>query len=85
MISEWAKDLCNESPSTFSKVFGHAFEHHMVSFSLHSRFFLFTSLFGQEESGADIFFWTCACRVPLESLNFGNVPAVLLGIAGHLI
>lgn len=47
--------------------------------------FFFTSLFGQEESGADIFFWTCACRVPLESLNFGNVPAVLLGIAGHLI
>ncbi|KAI0496268.1 hypothetical protein KFK09_022582 [Dendrobium nobile] len=29
MISEWAKDLSNGSPITFSKVFAHAFEHHM--------------------------------------------------------
>ncbi|XP_020589730.1 eIF-2-alpha kinase GCN2 isoform X2 [Phalaenopsis equestris] len=29
MISDWAKDLSNGSPSTFSKVFSHAFEHHL--------------------------------------------------------
>lgn len=42
LISEWAKDLSNEPPSTFSKVFDHAFAHHM-NFSRISQFLKATS------------------------------------------
>ncbi|KAK8958666.1 putative serine/threonine-protein kinase GCN2 [Platanthera guangdongensis] len=46
MISEWAKDL-SRSPSTFSKVFGHVFEHQMNASRI-SQFWKFTSNFNED-------------------------------------